>query len=668
MQMKRTLLMILLLFGLQTFAIQPATLKCIEVNTAGDAIITWQGTTDIADFVSYQLYFSNTATGPFSLLTTINSPATLTYTHIGAAADLNNCFYYIKTEGSSSTGFSDTLQSIQLVITNNNDGNAQLVWNSPSTPLPSANNWYRIYKEYPAGIWSVMDSTQNTSYFENFALCDAQVSYKIEMTGSGCTNLSAIDGTHIKDLLPPDTPDLDSVSLSPANGKVYIGWKPALASDTKGYIIYLQQGGVWTPIDTVYGMTNSVYSYTNPDAQNTPQNYRIAAIDSCLNASPLSLDQHSMVLSSTTNTCQLTASLTWNAYDHLPGGIEKYEVFMSRNGGAYVKVDDAIGTPSYTYSGLIHNSNYKFFIRVVGNSGITASSSITSFLFVQTNIPNDVYFRYASVNEQQTVDLAVYVDTSATITNVLIYKKYPNSPYVLLATLPHDTTGLYAFTDIDVATFKESYNYFARITDNCGNEVLYSDTVKTILLTGTGNSNHTNSLSWLPYSKFNAPIENYVVFRSIGATANFDSVSFTSSSVLNYIEDVTPFEHEGAIFNYYVEAVESNGNPYGFKDISRSNTIKATQLSMTFIPNAFAPAGENKIFKPSNIFIDAENYVFLVYGRSGGKVFETHDPNVGWDGTFNGELLPGGIYCYRLSYKVADGTSFEKEGWIALIR
>jgi gliding motility-associated-like protein len=666
--MKRTLLIILLLFGLQTFAIQPATLKCIEVNNAGDAIITWQGTTDIADFVSYQLYFSNTAAGPFSLLTTINTPATITYTHIGAAADLNNCFYYIKTEGSSSTGFSDTLQSIQLVITNNNDGNAQLQWNSPSTPLPSANNWYRVYKEYPAGIWNVIDSTPNINYFENFSLCDAQVSYKIEMTGSGCTNLSALDGTHIKDLLPPDTPALDSVSINPANGNVNIGWQPSIASDTKGYIIYIQQGGVWTPIDTVYGMTNTAYFYSNPDAQTSPQNYRIAALDSCLNASPLSSDQHSMVLSYATNTCQLTASLSWNAYDNISGGIEKYEIYMAINGGAFIKVDEVIGAQNYTYSGLIHNSNYRFFIRVVGNSGITASSTISSFLFLQTNLPKSVYFRYASVNEQQDVNLAVYVDTTATITNVLIYKQYPNTTYVLLATLPYNATGLYYFTDGDVATFKESYNYFARITDNCGNEVLYSDTVRTILLTGMGNSNHTNSISWIPYHEFNVPIEDYLIYRSIGTSLNFDSVGFTNASVHNYTEDVTPYERDGAIFNYYVEAVESNGNLYGFKDFSRSNTIKATQLSMTFIPNAFAPSGENKIFKPSNIFIDAENYVFLIYGRSGGKLFETHDPNSGWDGTLNGELLPGGIYCYRLSYTATDGTSFEKEGWIALVR
>lgn len=666
--MNRILLLFFTLIGLQIYAIQPATIKCVEVNSTGDAIITWQSTTDITDFVSYQLYFSNTLTGSYSLLTTINTAATTTYTHIGAAADINNCYYFIKTTGSSSTGFSDTIQSIQLVITNINDGNAQLQWNAPSSPLPSANSWYSIYKEYPTGTWTLMDSTENLNYFENFSLCDVQVSYKIVMSGIGCINQSAVDGTHIKDLLPPDIPVLDSVSINPATGQVNIGWQPALASDTKGYIIYIQQGGVWSPIDTVYGITNTQYAYTNIDVLTNPQNYRIAAIDSCLNASPLCIDQHSLKLSFTTNSCLRIASLSWNEYDHLQGGVEKFEIYMSENGGAFIKIDEVVGSTTYDYSGLNHNSNYKFFVRVVGNTGITASSTMVSFLFLQTNLPSAVYFRYASVNELQNVDLAIYVDTSATITNVLIYKQYPGLPFVLYATLPFSTNGLYYFTDSDVATFKQSYNYFARITDNCGNEVLFTDTVKTILLSGIGNSDNTNSLNWIPYHDFNASIDNYSIYRSFETSTMFNYVNMVSSATTSYTEDVTPYQTDGATFNYYVEAIEANGNVFGFKDISRSNTIKATQRSVTYLPNAFTPAGLNTIFKPSNIFTDSQNYHFLIFSRSGTKLFETQDPNAGWDGRLNGELLPVGIYCYRISYTYTDGSSYEKEGWVTLLK
>ncbi|MEI6348263.1 MAG: gliding motility-associated C-terminal domain-containing protein [Bacteroidota bacterium] len=661
-----TLILTLLLFNAK--AIQPATLKCIQVDNGGIATITWQVTTDVSDFVSYQLYFSNSLAGPYNIISTITNPSTNNYIHNSASADINNCFYFIKTIGSISTGYSDTLQAIQLVLSNINDGNAQLHWNAPSSPLPSAQSWYYVFKEFPVGTWALLDSTQNLNYIEIFSLCDVQVSYKIVLSGTGCINQSATDAEHIKDLAPPDTPTLDSVSVSPVTSEINIGWQPSIASDTKGYIIYIQQGGVWTPIDTIYGINNTFYNYNNPLALTSPQNYRIAALDSCMNASPLSIDQHSLVLSFSTNACQQSASLSWNAYDHLPGDVAKYEIFMSINGGVYTKIDQVINGLTYTYTGLIHNSSYKFFIRMVGNNGITSSSSVISFLFQQTNLPSVVYFRYASVNEQQTVDLGVYVDTSAAISQLLIYKKNPTTAFDLLASLPFSIDGLYYFTDNNVSTSKMSYQYYARIIDNCGNEIMYSDTVKTILLQGIGNNNYQNTLSWLPYQQFNVPIATYDIYRSIGESTVYDSINFTNSSINTYFEDVTPLRYNGAVFNYYVEAIESNGNSFGFKDISRSNTTTIHQQSLTFIPNAFTPEGINKVFKPTNIFVNPTNYSFLIFSRSGAKVFETNNPNEGWDGTINGVVAPIGLYCYRLIYNNSNEDLFEKDGWVILVK
>jgi gliding motility-associated-like protein len=666
--MKRLLLLLFTLFIVQAKAIQPATIKCIEANSVGDAIVSWQATTDVADFVSYQLYYSNNLSGPYTLLTTITTATTNSFTHIGAGADVNSCFYYIKTTGSISTGFSDTLQSIQLIVTNNNDGNAVLQWNIPSQPLPSANNWYQIYKEFPVGIWSKLDSTQTTNYLENFSICDVQVSYKIVLPGNGCINQSTPDAVHIKDLTPPETPTLDTVSINPITGEVNLGWEPALATDTKGYIIYIQQGGVWSPVDTVYGIGNTNFNYSNVDVVTSPQNYRIATMDSCMNTSPLSIDQHSLLLSYSTNNCMHTVSLSWNAYDHIVSNVAKYEIYMEVDGGGYVKIDEVTNLLNYTYSGLNNNSTYHFFIRVVANNGFTASSTVSTFLFTQTNLPSVVYFRYATVNIDQTIDLAIYVDTSATISQVLIYKQNQTNSYSLIASIPYSANGLYYASDNNVTTNKQSYNYFARIVDNCGNELLNSDTVSTILLSGTGNSDYTNFLNWLPYQRFNMPIDNYSIYRSIGESMYFDSIASTSVFTTNFTEDASPLRYDGSVFNYYVEAVESAGNAYGFKDVSRSNSIKTTQQSLTYIPNAFTPEGANPIFKPSNIFVDAKDYFFAIFTRTGAKIFETHDPNFGWNGTIDGKIVPFGIYCYKILYSNEDGTIFSKIGWVTVMR
>ncbi len=666
--MKQLILISLLFITFKAIAIQPAELKCLDADISGGVNINWQTTTDIADFVSYQIYFSTSLNGTYNLLTTINSPATNTYSHPTAGADVNNCFYYIKTNGTSSTGFSDTLQTIQLLLSNPSDGTAILQWNAPSQPLPSTNSWYYILKEYPTGVWNIADSTQNTNYIDKLSLCQAQISYRISLAGSGCVNQSSIDVNLFKDLTPPDVPILDSVSINPITENIEIGWQKATANDTKAYIIYLLQAGFWIPIDTVFGINNTFYQGINANAQSIFQNYRIAAIDSCNNLSPIGILQHTIKLNYTINICDKKAELSWNNYSNLLGGVAKYQIFVSINNGEYNLAGEVTSTNTYTYNGLIDNLEYQFFVRVVGNSGITSSSSKVNFTFHQSDIPDYLYFRYATVNESQTVDLAIFVDTSSIINGINIYKKnLSGNIFSLIKTLSYNSSGYYYFTDDNVNTSNLSYKYFATVKDICNLEILKSDTVNTILLTAKGLPNTTNSLEWNFYYKFAVPILHYSINRYTEESPLFSSISEVTNVTNLYNDDVSNFSLQGAKFSYYVEAYEDNGNPYNFKDISRSNIAIATQKSTTYIPNAFTPDGLNPIFLPINVFVSANTYQFSVYARNGQLMFNTNNPNEGWDGKFAGEPAPQGIYIYRLIYD-PDGEVVDKTGWITLLR
>ncbi|MEL6275038.1 MAG: PKD domain-containing protein, partial [Bacteroidota bacterium] len=63
-------------------------------------------------------------------------------------------------------------------------------------------------------------------------------------------------------------------------------------------------------------------------------------------------------------------------------------------------------------------------------------------------------------------------------------------------------------------------------------------------------------------------------------------------------------------------------------------------------PNAFTPNGDglNDIFIPKSFLFGYRAYRFTVWNRWGQKIFETEDPNEGWDGTFKGRESPGGGY------------------------
>src|SRR5690606_4334839 len=86
------------------------------------------------------------------------------------------------------------------------------------------------------------------------------------------------------------------------------------------------------------------------------------------------------------------------------------------------------------------------------------------------------------------------------------------------------------------------------------------------------------------------------------------------------------------------------------------------------IPNAFTPGhstnGTLKIVRKGV----AELKNFAVYNRWGNKVFETSDINEGWDGTYNGEMQPLGVYVYTIEAMTSSGQTVNKQGNVTLLR
>jgi len=86
------------------------------------------------------------------------------------------------------------------------------------------------------------------------------------------------------------------------------------------------------------------------------------------------------------------------------------------------------------------------------------------------------------------------------------------------------------------------------------------------------------------------------------------------------------------------------------------------------VPNAFTPGrfGQNSIIKVQGFGIDKMD--FRIYNRYGQLVFESNDPNMGWDGNFKGNPQPMGVYAYTLTAIFFDGTRTTRTGDITLIR
>lgn len=87
-----------------------------------------------------------------------------------------------------------------------------------------------------------------------------------------------------------------------------------------------------------------------------------------------------------------------------------------------------------------------------------------------------------------------------------------------------------------------------------------------------------------------------------------------------------------------------------------------------FIPNGFSPDGdgENDILFVRGKGI--ENFILTIYDRWGGKVFETTNLDIGWDGTYKSERLNTAVFVYYITGMFEDGTQINEKGNITLLR
>ncbi len=86
------------------------------------------------------------------------------------------------------------------------------------------------------------------------------------------------------------------------------------------------------------------------------------------------------------------------------------------------------------------------------------------------------------------------------------------------------------------------------------------------------------------------------------------------------------------------------------------------------MPNAFSPGSNpNALLKPAKNGFVKLNY-FRIYNRWGNMVYQSTDPEAGWDGRYNGEVQPMGVYVYTIEAVTPSGRVINKQGNVTLIR
>ena len=653
-------------------------IKCANVAVNGDVTLTWSQPADPDNvFINYEVYEA----GSNTLLATITNYNTLSYLHIGADAQNGSRSYYVKVNSGCNGQYSfqsNTVSSMFLNVNNPGNGTAILQWNALYSPnISTSTGYYYIYQEYPLGTWTMIDSViyGTVSYIDTISICEDTINYKLIAEDlSGCISESSIDGENFTDVIPPDVPVIYFVTVDTLTGEATIIWNQNPDGDTEGYIILQNIAGNNVIIDTVWGITDTSYTYVSSLADMMSEGYQVAAFDSCWSGTPASPNTsaagtiHNTIFASTAlDICEQMVQISWNHYVNWNGGVDKYEVYTSENGSVYTLIYSGTNNV-FNHQNVNRNSTYCYVVLAYAvNGGYISSSNKTCRFIYEPDQPDFHYLQVATVKSDGSVDLRLHSDLTAS-TSQFRFERSEN------ATGPFDIIGYgtptadpYTFNDPDAETGVRSYFYKAIAIDSCGDDAIESFVSKTIYLSVSADDIMLrNTLIWNFYEGWNGNIIEYRIYRGIDGVFDPVPVGTAASNIRFFEDDVSDLLETPGKFCYYVEAVE-NTNAFGIAELSTSNIACTVQDPLIYVPNAMVVGGVNDVFRPVISYSDYLTYTMRIYNRWGEIIFETNDVNTGWDGRRDGVPLKEGVYVWTIEIVDGAGRFIEKRGSITLL-
>ena len=658
---------------------EPVQLTCTKVLDDGSVEIYWNNPDVMTGFQEFKIYRVGNP-NPIASSDIEN----LTYYHDDMVdAQLSRQYYFVDIVYQSSDIIrSLTISTIFLQLDNSILGNSTLLWNTVQDPLPEGSlNYYTVSKsineEGTPYDWEIIgDNVQNQlfNYTIEDGVCNKFINFKVEIESTnGCSSVSNISGDLFTETNLPETPVFDSVSIQ-NNTNAIIGWQASSSSDVAEYILYeIQENGVALEFTRV---TDLFYVDLRYNACNENRRYDIAAIDNCGNIGLRVQNPQRPILMYDIgfNVCANQDTLRWEQY--INAEVENYLIWRKDNNADYELIGSLPMPESdtiiliYIDDDIIPGTTYEYFIQAVLENGTSSSckKTITNYTY---KIPQDIYFVNADVTPENVINLALEVDTAvysclweihrinSLTNNVDNFKSFRRSeiddPYL-------------EFIDTDIDPQTTSYEYYAKVFDSCSILRLESNHLKTIFLEGSKPDEQTNHLSWNAFEGWETDVEKYYIYRSSRTASNFILIDSIDYQTFEYDDIISTEEANEGVFYYWVEAKQIVGIEYDYEAYSASNIVSLFFENSVYFPNAFRPDGITNEFKPIFNYFGGSDYVFQIYNRWGQLIFETSDPEEGWDGKTNGESTSSASFVYYLNYKNVHGLGIEKKGSVILLK
>lgn len=196
----------------------------------------------------------------------------------------------------------------------------------------------------------------------------------------------------------------------------------------------------------------------------------------------------------------------------------------------------------------------------------------------------------------------------------------------------------------------EAGSYSVTVTDD--NDCISIDEYEATYLDGVSSSSlpPDTTVCWRNPVTLNAGHPLATAYEWSGFSAYYTENDYTDSTFVARLEGT----YEVAISNpcgVFIQSIE---------------VINEDCSCEPFVPNAFSPNNDG-INDKLLLFSDCEmnNVQLSIFSHKGTLIFQTNDLNAGWDGTFNGQEMPVGVYIWQLSFEAADPSGFPEQKLMA---
>ena len=546
-------------------------------------------------------------------------------------------------------------------------------------PLPTQGT-FSIERHDPTSPWSKIKQLPYNApmvYIDTISYPYCAITnfeYRVRYTSAAGTDdaTSLTKSVLLSDLTSPANVKDLMVNLvqTPVGFYPRLTWNPITNDSISSYEIGRFNGSAWPVVNNATadsaGFTDNVSNVCDNVFK-----YIIVTIDRCNNRSAPDYDSLVQTIRLTIKqpaNCDRTARLLWSSYKSMPGGIGGYTICRDEASSTSVKFDSK-DTSYVDNSSLVNGHEYLYSIKAYSKNGINSSSSCqVPFKYNAALIP-DVYIPQVTV-EADSYNWVSYNFSPPNTVIKLILERSDNGTSDFRPIDSLQGSGIYYlptsyyFNDTTAHVHKQSYYYRLVAYDDCGGKTYSSNISRSIFLQGTSQQTQ-NTLTWNSYQTWTQGVESYKVYRILdGDNSSVEMISQLPPSTNTFSDLLTGVDPSKSVC-YWVVANETSSFA-----ISKSNTFCIIKEPVLFMPNAFNPDSDNKLFRPvpQPLFIDPQSFKMIIFSRWGQQIFETTDMQNGWDGTINGQMAPIGLYTYFLKYKSQDGKEYSKRGTATLIR